>query len=264
MNYEDVHQKISLFLDKYIVSNPSIRGVTVGLSGGIDSAVVASLASSTLGNKQVLAILMPELGITSQRDVEDAFDICSKLNIPYKIIPINDIKNNFLGVLDQTNNNIIKGNLSSRIRMCILYYYSALYNRIVLGTSNKTELLLGYFTKYGDGASDLLPIGDLYKTQIMDYAKFLNIPSNIIEKQSSAGLWNDQITENELGLSFDKIDRILQIVDKYYYDENPHLAVSVEIIKNQVNDIPAHKVQYLLELVIKNRHKLRLPLICKL
>ena len=188
--------------------------MVIGLSGGIDSSVVAYSAFRALGKDKVLGLILPDKDITPQQDIDDALEICSVLGIEYKIIYINSIKDQILKDVEKTDNNLVKGNLLSRIRMCILYYYANLLNRFVLGTANKTEIAIGYFTKYGDGASDLFPIGDLYKTQVRGFAKFLNISNSIINKKSSARLWKDQQTEDEIGLSFDDLDAVLSYLDK--------------------------------------------------
>ena len=109
--------------------------------------------------------------------------------------------------------------------MSILYYYANLLNKMVIGTSNKTEITIGYFTKHGDGASDLSPIGCLYKTQVKEFAKFLNIPNQIIYKKSSAGLWINQETEDEIGLLFDDLDAILMFINKQNKDQRGFIII---------------------------------------
>ena len=182
--------------------------VIVGLSGGLDSSVAACLAVRALSNKSVFSVILPDLPITPNSDVDDAIELATILRIEHQIIDINNIKSDFLSILPR--NTYAEGNLAARIRMCILYYYSFIYNGLVLGTSDKSELLLGYYTKFGDGAADLFPLGDVYKTQVRRLADYLDLPLSIRLKKSSPRLWKDQTAEEELGVDYDKIDEILK------------------------------------------------------
>ena len=157
-----IDKSINFFIENQVRTG-NVKGVVIGLSGGIDSSVVAYSASRALGKENVLGLILPDKDITPQQDIDDALEICSILDIEHKIIHINSIKDQILKDVEKTDNNLVKGNLLSRVRMCILYYYANLLNRFVLGTANKTEITIGYFTKYGDGASDLFPIGGLYQ-----------------------------------------------------------------------------------------------------
>ncbi|MGN6628963.1 MAG: NAD(+) synthase, partial [Candidatus Nitrosocosmicus sp.] len=186
-DFNSINVSIVTFIKDNVKSN-NFNGVVLGLSGGIDSAVAAYCAAQALGSKGVLGLLLPDTDVTPREDINDALKICNILKIDYKIIYVNKVKESFLNLLENTDKKLVKGNLVARIRMCILYYYANLLNRLVLGTTNKTEILIGYFTKYGDGASDLSPLADLYKTQIKELARFLNIPTDIVDKKSSARL----------------------------------------------------------------------------
>jgi NAD+ synthase len=252
-----INNSINTFIKNHVEIG-NFNGVILGLSGGIDSSVVAYCATQALGNKRVLGLLLPDKEITLQKDLDDALKICTILNLNYKIIYINDIKDKFLEIVESTDNKLVKGNLVSRIRMCILYYYANLLNRLVLGTSNKTELTMGYFTKFGDGANDLSPIGDLYKTQVKEFAQFLNIPDYIINKKSSARLWENQQTEDELGLSFEDLDSILVFINKSDKNESINLAYKnfPLISKEKISDV--------LSLKKKNAHKITISSICNL
>jgi len=150
---------------------------------------------------------------------------------------------------------ISNGNLRARIRMTILYYYANLKNLLVCGTGDKSEILLGYFTKYGDGAADLLPIADLYKTQVRGLARKLDLPKSIVEKPSSPRLWPGQMAEKELGATYDEIDQIL-----YLYVE---LGKKVDEIIDQTG-IESEKVRSIVERFRKSEHKRRLPPIAKI
>ncbi len=253
-----INDSINAFI-KNQVQRGKVNGVVVGLSGGIDSTVAAYCASNSIGKERVLGLLLPDKEITPQQDIDDALEICSILKIDYKLIYINNVKNQFLEILEKTDNNLVRGNLLSRTRMCILYYYANLMNRFVLGTADKSELAIGYFTKFGDGASDLFPLGDLYKTQVKEYAKFLNIPNQIISKKSSARLWKNQETEKEIGLSFAELDAILSFIqkkDKHKFDYS--------LIKKMFPSLSQNKLDYVLDLINKSEHKFSFPPICRL
>ena len=157
-------------------------------------------------NKNVRALIMPEKGLSKREDVRDAVGLCKKLKVNYKIIEIGLILKNFKKVKQNKNSWI---NLKPRIRMIILYNYANANNALVIGTSNKTELKLGYFTKHGDGACDLEVIGDLYKTEVKALAKYLKLPESIIHKIPSAGLFKGQTDEKEIGVSYKNIDKML-------------------------------------------------------
>jgi NAD+ synthase len=256
-NFTLINDSINGFI-KNQVQIGNVKGVVLGLSGGIDSSVAAYCASNSLGKENVLGLLLPDEEVTPQQDIDDALEICSILKIDYQLIYIDNIKNKFLESLEKTGDDLVKGNLLSRTRMCILYYYANLMNRFVLGTADKSELTIGYFTKFGDGASDLFPIGDLYKTQLKEYAKFLNLPHQIISKKSSARLWKGQETENEIGLSFDELDTIISFVHKQNIKSN----LDSSLLKKTFPSIPEDKLAYVLNLIDKNEHKFSFPPIC--
>lgn len=259
MDFSLVSKAIIDFIKKQIESRKIEGGTVIGISGGIDSTVLAYLATKALGKNKVLGVILPDSEITPENDIKDAVEVCARLGIEYKLLYINEPKNRFLQLLQHQEDELLIGNLVARIRMCILYYHAGLMSSIVLGSSNKTELQLGYFTKYGDGASDLLPIGDLYKTQLVELARFLQIPANIIDKKSSARLWREQITEEELGLPFTQLDRILQ-----FLNGSGNLSIGSEKLLNEFSEISSDKIRNVQVLLQKNYHKLSFPLICKL
>ncbi|RLI81584.1 NAD(+) synthase, partial [Archaeoglobales archaeon] len=164
MEWEKVTDTICNFIERYIKES-NADGVVVGLSGGVDSSTVAFLCVRALGKERVLGLVMPEVGITAEEDIRDAIDIAEILGIKYKTVEINEIVNLFKEKLGE-GGKLAEANLKPRIRMIINYYHANRMNRLVAGTGNKSELMIGYFTKYGDGGVDFLPIGDLYKTEV--------------------------------------------------------------------------------------------------
>ena len=167
------------------LSTAQSQGVVLGLSGGIDSSVAVCLATKALGNKRVLGLILPDRNVSKQNDLEDAVELCKELDIQYQIIDIREIKQKYIDLLPLEQISI--GNLTARIRMTLIYYYANFFNRLVLGTSDKSEMMIGYFTKFGDGASDLLPLGDLYKTEVRELAIHLNVPKSILLKIAKSG-----------------------------------------------------------------------------
>jgi NAD+ synthase len=223
------------------------EGVIVGLSGGLDSSVAATLAVKALGPRHVFALILPDSNITPKSDIYDAQHIAKCLRVKYRTIEIGAMKKSLIGKLPR--NKLAQGNFASRLRMGILYYYAAVMHRLVLGTTDKSELRLGYYTKHGDGAADIFPIADLYKTDVRELARHLQIPSMILEKKSSPRLWRAQTAEGEIGLSYEEIDHILRRLDaniSYNSKWNPKYLQRIQ------------------DLVKNNKHKQEMPPICKL
>jgi len=210
-DYQSIQSKIERFLAEEVLQRQS-SGVIFGLSGGIDSAVIASLCAISLKDKS-LALLMPDSKITPRTDTEDALNLVDQLGLNYKLIDTSSVHSEYSKYLEP--NSLALGNLRARIRSNILYYYANSKNLLVLGSSDRSEYLIGYFTKFGDGAADLLPIVSLYKTQIREFAKSLGVPESIISKKSSPSLWQGHTAEDEIGLSYEEVDLILySIIDK--------------------------------------------------
>lgn len=232
------------------VQNASCNGVVLGLSGGIDSAVVAYLAVKALGASNVRGYILPSK-TTSQQDLEDAKLVQKELNIGGELICIETFHKNFLEKcnnesLPKDNITLASANVKPRLRMTILYYYATVYHSLVIGTGNKTELNVGYFTKYGDGGVDLLPIGDLYKEEVVKVAEKLGVPQSIIEKQPTAGLLPEQTDEKELGMTYPLLDRLLYLYLDEKYDEE-------EISKKL--DIKLSEVKRIIKLNKNSEHK---------
>lgn len=264
MNFESVSQEIINFIKTETEARKS-KGVVLGISGGIDSTVLAYLATKAIGSTKVKGLILPDESVTPSNDIDDALRICSNLKIDYEKISINKAKDSFFEIIKDNNKNLLlAGNLVARIRMCMLYFYSGLMGRLVLGSSNKTELMLGYFTKFGDGAADLLPLGDLYKTQLFGLAKYLEIPDSIIEKKSSARLWVDQFTEEELGLPFIQLDKVLQCFEAYTNESHDNNNDNDQDIFKEFAEIPLDVIQTVKLKIANNQHKLVFPPVCKI
>ena len=204
-DYTTITETIEEFLSDQIEKN-DVKGVVLGLSGGIDSAVIAYICKRKLKEK-TLAIIMPDTSITPKTETEDALKMIALTGIEYKLIDIKPIVAEYTMYLEPNEKS--RGNLRARIRANILFYYANAKNYLVLGSSDKSEYLIGYFTKFGDGAADLTPIISLYKLQVREIARHLGVPDNIISKKSSPHLWKEHLAEEELGLTYEEIDSIL-------------------------------------------------------
>ncbi|MBU4252698.1 MAG: NAD+ synthase [Candidatus Omnitrophica bacterium] len=191
---------------KQKVNDSGAKGIVLGLSGGIDSAVVAALAKAAVGKNNLLVLFMP--CNSNPQDLKDAKLVAHKLRLKSKLVDLSAVYNNFLKVLPGAIS-LARGNLKPRLRMSTLYYFANKLNYLVCGTGNKSELLVGYFTKYGDGGVDILPIADLFKRQVRQLAKELKIPQDIITKAPTAGLWHGQTDEGEMGITYNELDDIL-------------------------------------------------------
>ena len=204
---EGTEQIIEKFLSEKL-RKTGAKGYVLGLSGGIDSAVVLRLCARAVGKKNVLALLMPEKN-SPKEDLLDSIEICKREGVEYKVVditgPVEAYRKAIQGKIDRKS----LANIKARCRMIVLYHYANTDRRLVVGTSNKSELLVGYFTKFGDGAADLEPIGDLYKTEVRQLAKDIRIPDKIIKKAPSAGLWKGQTDEGEMGITYERLDAIL-------------------------------------------------------
>jgi NAD+ synthase len=239
-------RKIERFISSYI-SKSSAKGLVIGLSGGLDSSVVLKLCVNALGPTKVLGLIMPS-NTTPKEDLEHAVHLSKYLKIRYLIIDLEPIIEKYREVLPGDKR--AKGNLMARIRMNILYYHAGINDYLVVGTSDKSEMCLGYFTKFGDGAADLLPIADLYKTQVRELAKHLQIPIEIVEKKSSPRLWDNHLAEEEIGMNYETIDPILHLLIDRKLKPND-AARKLRVHANQI-----HMVKDMME---KSKHKRSLP-----
>lgn len=215
------------------VKNAGAKGAVVGLSGGIDSAVTVRLAQKAFG-ENVLGVIMPCHSKT--QDEEDAQMLAEKFSIKHLKYDFSEVFDHFLDGLKRTGiegDRLAEANIKPRLRMTALYYYAASLNYLVVGTDNKSELKIGYFTKYGDGGIDLAPLGSLVKHEVKGLAQKLDIPERIINKKPSAGLWSGQTDEAEMGLSYQELDHY--------------------ILTGEADEEIKEKIE---KLAAKNRHKL--------
>ncbi|WP_407381471.1 NAD+ synthase [Methanobrevibacter sp.] len=231
------------------VSEANADGLVVGLSGGIDSTLAAFLACEAVGKENVFGIVMPST-TTPTEDKLHGTTIAQLLGIQFKEIAIDSILNEFLSVTQLEENKLAIGNLKARIRMSIIYFYANSKNYLVSGTGNKSEILIGYFTKHGDGACDIEPIGDLYKTDVYQLARYLEVPQEIIDKPPRAGLWNNQTDEDEIGMTYELLDKILYKLTEKDLDADC-IASELDIDVDEVNNI--------INRVNRNQHKSKVP-----
>jgi len=221
---------------RQVLRETKAKGVVLGVSGGVDSAVVASLCTMALGRKRVLALILP--CHSNKDDAYYAKKVIKKLGIRYKYIDLSGVYDKLVSLLPKTNK-LALSNLKPRLRMMALYYFANSFNYLVVGTGNRSELTVGYFTKYGDGGVDILPIGRLLKCQVYRLAKELDVPKEIISRTPTAGLWAGQTDEGEMGITYKKLDKIL----KQY---------------NNIKKIPNKKVR---KMAVDALHKLSPPLL---
>ena len=249
INIKREKNRIVEFIKKY-VHNAGFKKGIIGLSGGLDSSVAAYLTVEALGRENLIGVLMP---YKTSQSLEDGKLIAEKLGIKYYIREISQMVDLYFEKYESDANKLRRGNRMARERMCILYDISAKENALVIGTGNRTELYLGYVTQFGDSACAIEPLGHLYKTEVWKLAKFLNLPSEIINKTPSADLWDGQTDEDELGIKYEIADEILcYIFDEKLADEK---IVKKGFSKEDINHIN--------KLMKKNKFKRRMPLLLK-
>ncbi|HAS79387.1 MAG TPA: NAD(+) synthetase [Fusobacteriaceae bacterium] len=248
----ELTEKILVNFIREEVRSAGFEKVVLGLSGGVDSAIVAFLAVKALGPENVLGIMMPYKS-SSRESLEDAERVVKATGMRVKKIEITEMLDAYFAK-EPDISDLRKGNKMARERMTILYDYSAKEKSLVLGTSNKTEILLGYSTQWGDSASAINPIGDLLKTQIWELSEYMGVPKEVIEKKPSADLWEGQSDEDELGFSYFLADEIINLLvdERYTKDEILEMGYSEKTIDS------------ILWRIKTNQYKRKLPLIAKI
>jgi NAD+ synthase len=247
------YERIATFLVKFLqeeVTKTGLCRVVLGLSGGVDSAVVALLAKRAFGDN-MLCVMMPDTHSNPQ-SLEDAKALCAAFELPHEIYAISALTRAY--AQDKPLSSLRQGNFAARMRMAVLYDISARERALVLGTSNKSELLLGYGTLHGDLASALNPIGDLYKTEIFEFARYLGVTNAILTKPPSADLWEGQSDEDELGYTYAQIDALFQA----YVDER---ATKEELV---ARGFDPQMIEAILPRIYQNHFKRRPSIIAKL
>jgi NAD+ synthase len=215
----DIARKMLTGFIKDEIDKARMKRAVIGLSGGIDSALSAYLATEALGPENVLAVRMP-YSTSSADSLSDAEKVINALGLPSLTVPIADMADGLIKQFPDMSN-LRKGNIMARMRMVVLYDQSVDWGGLVMGTSNKTEFLLGYTTIYGDSGVALHPIADLYKTQVRQLARALGVPQSILDKAPSADLWAGQTDEGELGYTYADADQVLYLLvdERYTVDE---------------------------------------------
>ncbi|WP_339015514.1 NAD+ synthase [Fusobacterium animalis] len=251
LNLKEVHNELVEFLRENFKKAGFSKAV-LGLSGGIDSALVAYLLRDALGKENVLAIMMPYKS-SNPDSLNHAKLVIEDLKINSKTIEITDMIDAYFKN-EKEATSLRMGNKMARERMSILFDYSSKENALVVGTSNKTEIYLGYSTQFGDSACALNPIGDLYKTNIWDLSRYLKIPNELIEKKPSADLWEGQTDEQEMGLTYKEADQVLYRM----LEENKTVE---EVLAEGFNK---DLVDNIVRRMNRNEYKRRMPLIAKI
>jgi NAD+ synthase len=198
---------------RYAYWNSGCTGIVLGVSGGVDSAVAAAFCCRAIGPQKVLGLSLPS-AISNPEDCRDAATLCTRFGMVHRVVSIEPMLEGFKTIPDYSPSRYLTGNLMARIRMTVIYYHANLDNRLVCGTSNRSEYMLGYCTKFGDNAADVQPLLHLYKDEVYEAARELAIPEPILKKAPSAGLWEGQSDENEIGLSYADIDAALRALER--------------------------------------------------
>ena len=243
LDYDRIISEIQEWIDVYCKSI-NADGIVVGISGGIDSAVTSTLCSNAIGKDAIIGLGLPCL--SNPKDLSDAKLFAAQLGIEFIVFDLSSVYEEIMKITANNieSNNLATANLKARLRM-VTWYYTAQSkgNYLIGGTGNRTELAIGYFTKYGDGGVDIEPIGGLYKCEVREIAKKLNLSEEIINKPPSAGLWEGQTDEDEIGITYDVIDEIL-----YRIDYNLDLS---DLNQNDVNKVK--------KMMRASQHKLNIP-----
>lgn len=244
--YGEVLRVLVEYVERFVKESRA-RGVVLGLSGGVDSSVLLALLVKALSPSSVTALIMPDSRATPESDVEDAVELAKNLGVNHYLVYIDQVVDSYrVAPFVEVLEDLPTGNLRARIRMNLLYYYANKYNMLVAGSGDRSELLIGYFTKYGDGAADFFPLGCLYKTQVRELGKFLGLPSEIVNKPSAPRLWRGHTALGELGYSYEEIDLALYTL----FD----LGMSVEEAVSSTG-LPVELFEKILGMHRRSKHK---------
>lgn len=254
-DFSEIEKRICRFIKEY-VQNAGAKGIVLGLSGGIDSGTIAGLSSHAIGADNVLGLMLPEEENFSQKDIDDAQAVADLFKIKTQICDMSQVLDYFYKAVPvfDPKDKLCKGNVKARTRMIYLYYYANKQNKIVCGSSDKSETMMGYFTKWGDAAADIAPIMDLYKTQVRKLAVHLGIPQELASKPSTPALWPNQTAENEIGIRYETLDLILSGLERFMTTEE--IAEQLSIQKAIVDAVKSRW--------LANEHKRRMPIAPKI
>lgn len=255
LDWAEVETKIRRFIKDY-VEKSGAEGIVLGLSGGIDSSTMAALSALAIGGDKVLGILLPEQETYNPKDIEHAKLVAEKFGLKTETIDITTTLKSIYSTIPifKPEDKLSKGNIKARTRMIYLYYYANRLSLIVCGSSDKSETMIGYFTKWGDVAADISPLMDLYKTQVRKLAQHIGLPKEITAKPASPALWPGQLAEEELGIKYETLDLILYGLEHFMKAEE--IAKQMSIKKDLVDKIK--KRWQVME------HKRRMPLTTKI
>lgn len=255
IDFSETQKRICRFIKEY-AENAGAKGIVLGLSGGVDSGTIAALSSLAIGGENVLGLMLPEKENFKQKDIDNAKVVAEQFHIKTQVCDISDALSGLysaIPVFDQSDR-LCKGNVKARTRMIYLYYYANKQNRIVCGSSDKSETMMGYFTKWGDAAADIVPIMDLYKTQVRKLAIHLGIPQELALKPSTPALWPNQLAESELGIKYETLDLLLYGLERFMTPEE--VAEQLDLEKVMVEKVKSRW--------LANEHKRRMPLAPKI
>jgi NAD+ synthase len=236
LDLPEVEKRIECFIQDYLAKTKT-AGMVLGMSGGVDSCVAAALAAKALGGNKVIGLMLPEKETRKLEDIEHASLVAKKFKIKTEIIDITPTLTSFynsIPIFDSANR-LCKGNIKARARMIYIYYYANKLNMLVCGSSDKSETMMGYFTKWGDVAGDIYPTMDLYKCQVRKLALHIGIPKEIVEKPSTPALWPKQSAEDELGIKYEQLDLVLYGLERFMRSEE--IADQLHIVKNTIEKI---------------------------
>jgi NAD+ synthase len=251
LNFTEVEKRIRRFVKEY-VNNAGAEGIVLGMSGGIDSGTVAALSSLSIGGEKVIGLMLPEKETYNPQDIDDAKFVAEKFGLKTQVCDITPVLEGFYKTIPvfAQEDRLCKGNIKARTRMIYLYYYANKLNKIVCGSSDKSETMMGYFTKWGDVAADISPLMDLYKTQVRKLAEHLGFPANLAAKPSTPALWPNQFAETELGIKYETLDLILYGLERFMTPKEISQQLSIQ--KTLVEEVKSRWLSV--------EHKRRLPL----